>query len=292
VPNLKAIRRRIGSVRSTQKITAAMEMVSAAKLRRAEHDLKAFRPYAERLSQVVGRLVARAGDGHPLLRAQPEGPTTVLLLGSDRGLCGGYNASLAGFFLNCLGDTLPPAGELRVLLQGRKNVELLKHLGCGSKETVVLSDPPKADDVQALAQRLQRDYLEGRTSAVWLVFSRFVSTAQQEPCVQPLLPLPAGNGFDPATGEDPALAGDTTIYEPGREVLLEELLPLQLNARLLWAALEARASEHGARMASMQGATRSAGDMIDRLTLEYNRARQSTITGELMEIVAGAEALR
>ena len=281
--SLKAIRKRIASVKSTQQITKAMKMVAAAKLRRAQEAAMAARPYAEKLETTVGHLLRRVEPGsHPLLR-QPEdgGPTLLLLVSGDRGLCGGYNANLirkAEEFLDGRGE------EVRTLFVGRKGAEALRRHRGASGDVAPVPPPEKASGVaRELARRIERAFVAEEIASAYLIFSTFRSTLSQVPTLERLLPLE--HETDLGEGED-------YLFEPGPEAIVGTLLPRLIEVRVHRALLEAGASEQGARMTAMDSATRNASEMIDRLTLEMNRTRQAAITKELMEIIGGAEALQ
>lgn len=285
--SLKAIRKRITTVRSTQQITKAMKMVAAAKLRRAQAAALAARPYAEKLETIVTHLVSRLpDDAHPLLQV-PESThrALVLLVTSDRGLRGAYNSNLAR-----LSDTFvrEHAGlELQFEAVGRKGAD---HLRRTKRATRAQHPMPGALDAAGLARELAREVAElfvtGSVDAVYLLYSSFRSALSQVPTVERLLP------FERHTGEVPARSSLDYLFEPGPAEIIGYLLPRLLEVRILHGLLEAGASEQAAAMTAMDSATRNASEMIDRLTLEMNRARQAAITKELMEIIGGAEALK
>jgi F-type H+-transporting ATPase subunit gamma len=269
--SLKALKMRITSVKSTQKITKAMKMVAAAKLRRAQDAAESARPYAAKLTEMFSAVTADVeADAHPLLARRDEKRVDVVVLTSDRGLCGGYNANLLRRAEGFLREHAEAGIHVNVV--GRKGVE-----------TGILTTP-----VGQIAARLAEvetaRFADGETDAVYLVYSRFRSAISQLPSVVPLLPVAL-----PTADAAPAVE---YIFEPQRPELLARLLPRYIEAMLMQALLEAIASEHGARMTAMDNATKNAAEMIGRLTLSMNRARQAAITTELMEIVSGAEALK
>ncbi|HEV7732309.1 MAG TPA: ATP synthase F1 subunit gamma [Candidatus Binatia bacterium] len=283
MPNLKDLRKRISSVRSTQQITRAMKMVAAARLRRAQEAAERARPYAEKLTEMFTAVVSDLEEGaHPLLARRDEKRIDVLVITSDRGLCGGYNSNLLRLTEGFLAKHRDQ--ELTLSLCGRKGVEYFKRRGNTplTERTGVMTSPI-AEVAGALAQTLTERFANGETDAVYLVYSKFRSAIAQVPTITPLLPVA------PPTA---AVAPVEYIFEPPRAELLSTLLPRYIQALLLQALLESIASEHGARMTAMENATTNASDMIQRLTLSMNRARQSIITTELMEIVSGAEALK
>jgi len=297
--NLKRIRRRIAGVRSTEKITAAMEMVAASKLRRAQAELFRHRAFAEDMGRLVERIAWVGSLGaHPLLRVPTRSRALVVLVTSNRGLCGGFNANALQRLEELHEERLAACEHTTLLFVGRKGKELLHRtrLSFDAQDDAPLPAWPGPGNVPPLADRLRKAFVSDEIDSCWVVFNRFVSTLRQEADVCQLLPL---RWVGPHKAEAPVVRDwessvppQEHIYEPTRAAVLDELLPASIRCRLLWTLLESRAAEHGARMTAMQAATRSAEDMIGSLTLEYNRARQTTITGELLEIVAGAEALR
>ena len=284
MPSLKDLRKRIGSVRSTQQITKAMKMVAAARLRRAQESAESARPYAAKLTEMFTAVVAGLSEeAHPLLARREEQRIDLVVLTSDRGLCGGFNANLirqAEAFRR-----EHAAQQLQLMLVGRKALDHFRRRGVSPlfERTGVLNSPI-GEVAGALAERVATRFAEDETDAVYLVYSRFQSAIAQVPTVVRLLPVDP-----PAEAETPAVE---YIFEPPRAQLLGTLLPRYIQTRLLQALLESIASEFGARMTAMDNATRNASEMIDRLTLSMNRARQAAITTELMEIVSGAEALK
>ena len=283
MPSLKALRKRIATVRSTQQITKAMKMVAAAKLRRAQEAAERARPYAAKLAEMFTAVAAGVEpQAHPLLARRPEQRIDLLVLTSDRGLCGGYNANLLRFAEGVMRERA--AAETAVVVVGRKGVEYYRRRSARvvADRQGILTTAPAAMAAE-LAQEVTRRFVAEETDAVHLVYTRFRSALSQDPTTVPLLPVAA-----PAT-DAPAV---DYIFEPERPALLARLLPRYVEALITQALLEAIASEHGARMTAMDNATRNAGEMIDSLTLSMNRARQATITKELMEIVSGAEALK
>jgi F-type H+-transporting ATPase subunit gamma len=283
--SLKIIRKRISSVKSTQKITKAMKMVAAAKLRRAQAAAEAARPYADKLSALLRNVAARAEDSaHPLLQGREE-PRVVdlLLVTADRGLCGGYNTNLirkAETFIDEQGSD-----RVRLNIVGRRGFDYFK------KRPVTVVDKhinlfrgPDSELARRLGEHVAREFAEGRSDGVYVIYNRFRSPLIQVPTLEQILPI----------APDQSGAGDLTdyLYEPSEAELLDRLLRRYITVLILHAFLEAIASEFGARMTAMDSATNNASDMIERLTLEMNRARQAAITKELMEIIGGAEALR
>jgi len=283
---LKAIRKRISSIRNTQQITKAMKMVSAAKLRRAQEAAMAARPYADKMVELLHNVAARVSrEAHPLLRAREEKKIHLLLFTSDRGLCGGYNANLiraADAFIRREG-----AGkEINLVLVGRKGVDHFRRRRATIADRYInILATPAEELAAAVAEKAVERFVNGETDAVYIVYSRFRSALLQVPTVEKLLPvaLPETESTEQPT---------EYLYEPSVEAILASLLPKVAEVAIFRALLEATASEHGARMTAMDSATSNASKMMGTLTLQMNRARQASITRELMEIVGTAEALK
>jgi F-type H+-transporting ATPase subunit gamma len=293
MPSLKAIRNRISSVKSTQKITRAMQMVAAAKLRRAEERARAARPFAERMDKVLaglGSAYAGRPDAPALLGGTGKDDTHLLIVATaERGLCGGFNSSIARLARDQARKLIGEGKTVKILTIGRKGNDILKRL---FKENIVeyitLREVKQVGFVNAqeIGEKVLSMYAEGGFDVATLVYSRFKSVISQVPTAQQLIPAPV---------ED--IAGDTGTdevaydYEPSEEAVLDALLPRNVSVQIFRALLENAAGEMGAKMSAMDNATRAAGDMIDALTLSYNRQRQAQITKELIEIISGAEAL-
>ena len=283
---LKIIRKRITSIRNTQQITKAMKMVSAAKLRRAQEAALLARPYADKMNDILTNLSARVSrSAHPLLATREEKRIQLVLVTSDRGLCGGYNANLvraAEAFIRTHGS----GKEILLALVGRKGADYYRRRRgeTGERYLNFLSTP--AEELAAvIAEKLITRFVDGETDAVYLIYSHFRSALSQVPTVEKILPV--------ALSETQELEQLTEyLYEPGAEELLSSLLPRITEIKIQRALLEATASEHGARMTAMDSATTNASKMMGSLTLQMNRARQASITRELMEIVGTAEALK
>jgi len=286
MPSLKAIRKRISSVKSTQQITKAMKMVAAAKLRRAQEAAVQARPYAEKLEGMVSHLLQRVDpDADPLMKVpDTHKRCLVLVVSSDRGLCGGYNANLLREVDEFSDDG--QTGEFVFTTVGSKGYDhLRRHARTIEGQNVMPTAAEAGATARDLARTLQRSYLADEVDRVVVAYSAFKSTMTQTPTIEQLLPLrhhdaPEGHG-----------EGHEYVFEPGPTEIVGYLLPRLLEVRILHALLEAGASELAARMTAMDSATRNASEMIDRLTLQMNRARQAQITTELMEIISGAEAL-
>jgi F-type H+-transporting ATPase subunit gamma len=300
MPSLKAIRKRITSVKNTQKITRAMKLVAAAKLRRAQEAITAARPYSVALGQVVAELAEAVGPSgghvaHPLMAPRDRTRTQLVLMSSDRGLAGSFNAQLFRATERYIATELVEAESVGLRVVGKKGRDYFKRRG--SVETVsftpAATGPTALDFSRDMANAIVDAFTGDQVDRVLLVFTEFRSAISQKPTVLPLLPIepPASDDAEYVeSGREPTSAD--FVFEPSVESLLEHLLPLYIQNGLYRAALESIASEFGARMSAMDAATRNAGEMIDRLTLDFNRARQAAITKELLEIIGGAEALK
>ncbi|MGH6934326.1 MAG: F0F1 ATP synthase subunit gamma [Dongiaceae bacterium] len=292
MPSLKDLRVRINSVKSTQKITSAMKMVAAAKLRRAQEQAEAARPYAERMERVLGSLAASmAGqEGAPALLAGTGGDAVhlVVVMTSDRGLCGGFNSSIVRGSRRVIRELLAAGKQVKVLCVGRKGRDQLRR-DMGSLIVGAFEDIAKPrlnyDSAERVAGRITQMFEAGEFEVCTLIYNRFKSAMTQIVTVQQLIP------FAPAAADGEAGASASYEYEPDATVILAELLPRNMTVQVFKALLENNASEQGARMSAMDSATRNAGDMINRLTIFYNRSRQAYITKELIEIISGAEAV-
>jgi F-type H+-transporting ATPase subunit gamma len=283
---LKTIRKRISSVRNTQQITKAMKMVSAAKLRRAQEAVLRARPYAEKMTALLKNLSARvSAENHPLLMAREEKRTHLLLITSDRGLCGGYNANLirtAESFIYSHAHQV----QISLSFVGRKGEGYFQRRNVKTADRHLDTWSRLAEELAAeLAEKVMRRFLGEESDAVYILYSRFRSAISQVPTVNKLIPL--------TTGEEEEEEQTTEyLFEPGVEELLAAFLPKVIEMGIYQALLEAAASEHAARMTAMDSATTNAGEMINQLTLQMNRARQASITRELLEVVSTSEALR
>jgi F-type H+-transporting ATPase subunit gamma len=290
MPSLKAIRKRIGSVKNTRKITRAMKLVAAAKLRRAQDAIVAARPYASALTRVVSELAHAAGEeAHPLF-AERKGGTkaAIVLFTSDRGLAGAFNSSIIKRVEQFVETDLSSYSEISLRIIGRKANQHFsrRHANIASFDAAP-TGTTALTVARETANRVIDDFLTGKVDRVFVVYNEFKSAISQGVVVKQVLPVQPEE-----TPGDDAGPGIDYIYEPSKEDLLDRLVPLYVQIGLYRAALESIASEFGARMTSMDNATRNAGEMIDKLTLQYNRARQAAITKELLEIIGGAEALK
>ena len=293
MPNLKDLKNRISSVKSTRKITKAMQMVAAAKLRRAQEAAEAARPYAERMDAVMGGLAqpvgASAGAPRLLSGTGKDDVHLLVVMTAERGLCGGFNSTIVRKARVAI-DTLVAQGKtVKILTVGKKGREQLKRdHGARMIGHVDLSDVKRLGyaDAARIASDVLGRFDAGEFDVATIFFNRFQSVISQIPTATQIVPAQ----FEaPAAGTE--ASGAQYDYEPSEEAVLEDLLPRGVATQIFTALLENAASEQGARMSAMDNATRNAGDMIERLTIEYNRSRQAVITNELIEIISGAEAL-
>jgi len=288
VPSLKDIRKRIGSVKNTQKITRAMKLVAAAKLRRAQDAIIAARPYARELMTVIGDLAERTDrSAHPLLQERPDGTRAhLIVLTSDRGLAGAFNASICRRVENWLREEAGQYGEVSLHMVGRKGNDYFKRRVDFISGYQPAPTPTDALDAgRELANKYAEIYSDNETDKVFVVYNEFKSAVAQDVVFEqllPIIPTPLPPGAPPTDFK----------YEPSKDAVLAHILPLYVQVHLYRAFLESVASEFGARMSAMDNATRNASEMIGKLTLQYNRARQAAITKELLEIIGGAEALK
>lgn len=281
---LRDIKRRIKSVKNTQQITRAMKMVSAAKLRRAQEDIVAARPYSDKIKSIVASLAGGVTETHPLISKAPNGKIELVLLTSDRGLCGGFNTQLIRMAERFIREKSDSA-EISLNVIGRRAFDHFKSRGLKiTKMRLFGGSRPTIASAREVASEIIDRYLKDESGEVYIIYSEFKSALTQKPTAEKLLPI------TPAEDKKESLAG--FLFEPSVEAVFESLLPKYVEVCVLRAMLENAASEHGARMTSMDSASRNAADMIGSLTLKYNRVRQAAITKELMEIIGGAEALK
>jgi F-type H+-transporting ATPase subunit gamma len=294
--SVQDIRRRIRSVRNTAKITRAMELVAAAKLRRAQERIEAMRPYADRMLELMGGVSRAASSVRsiPLLQRREEmGRVAVLPITGDRGLAGAFNSQVLRRAFALERDLSGEGLDIRWLVSGKKGRSTLTFRRYELAQSWAgFSDQPAYGDAQAIAHALAELYVTGEVDRVIVIYNAFVSPLVQRVTVRDVLPVPEEllRGEEGEDEREAALRG-VFIYEPEPEQILERLVPVYLETELYRALLESAASEQGARMTAMRNASKNAGELIDRLTLEMNRARQAEITQEILEVVAGADAL-
>ena len=292
MPSLKDFRNRITSVKSTQKITKAMQMVAAAKLKRAQSQAEAARPYASRMARVIANLAAAvSGDNAPmLLRGTGRDQSHLIIVAtSERGLCGGFNTQIVRLAKERIAELLATGKTVKILAVGKKGRDQLRRqYGPLIAKYIDISGYRNigADAASLIGDEILAMFHSGQFDVATLFFSQFKSVIAQIPTARQLIPAKAPEGVAP-----PDLKGAVYEYEPDEGEILEALLPRYLNGQILQALLENQAGFYGAQMSAMDNATRNAGDLIKKLTLRYNRQRQANITKELIEIISGAEAL-
>lgn len=288
--SVKEMRNRISAVKSTQKITKAMQMVAAAKLRRAQNAAQNSRPYAERMAAVIANLAAGvSGDGAPklLVGTGSSQRHLVVIATSDRGLAGGFNSSIVRAARQRIDALLSEGKDVKVITVGRKARDQLRRLHAQRLvETFEVGGNPSLAVAEEVSNRIQAMFEAGETDVVTLFFSKFQSVVTQTPTGKQLIPAEIVAGAKPID-----LKGASYEYEPDEETILAELLPRNITTQIFSAMLENQAGFFAAQMTAMDNATRNAGDMIASLTLQMNRARQAQITKELIEIISGAEAI-
>lgn len=291
MPSLKDLKNRIESVKSTRKITKAMQMVAAAKLRRAQDAAEAARPYSERFNSVLAALASSVGSAESapkLLSGTGKDDVHLLVvMTAERGLCGGFNSNIAKLARNHAAELKAKGKTVKVLTVGKKGRDSLKRdLGENFIDHVDLTNVKRLgySDAQAIAKDILMRFEDGEFDVATIFYSKFQNVVSQVPTAQQIIPA----SYEVAEDGDAAGFYD---YEPDEEAILANLLPRGVATQLFSALLENGASEQGARMSAMDNATRNAGEMIDKLTIEFNRSRQAVITNELIEIISGAEAL-
>ena len=294
MPNLKDLKIRIESVKSTRKITKAMQMVAAAKFRKAQEAAEQARPYAERMAKVLDKLTMKNIDksvGSPLLVGNGRSEKFLVIVAtSERGLCGGFNSSIVKLAKSRINSLLSEGKGVEILTIGKKGREQLKReFGGLMKDHVDLSNIKKMayQDASAIAESIIDKFSKNEFDIAMIFYNEFESVISQIPKAQQLIPVES-KGEDTLTDKNNDL---TYVYEPDEQEIIEDLLPKAIATQVFTALLENGASEQGARMSAMDNATRNAGEMIDKLTIQFNRSRQAAITNELIEIISGAEAL-
>nr|C6E9F2.1 RecName: Full=ATP synthase gamma chain; AltName: Full=ATP synthase F1 sector gamma subunit; AltName: Full=F-ATPase gamma subunit [Geobacter sp. M21] len=284
--NLKSIKKRIVSVKNTRQITKAMKMVSAAKLRRAQENVVAARPYAGKLAEVLERLAkTQESDASPLMVKRDTRRALLVVVTSDRGLCGGFNANLSKAAERFINERKGEFSELSLMTIGRKGYEFLRNRHTVRKHHGNIFSTLSYQTAALIAAELVEGYLAEDYDEVYVIYNAFKSVMTQDITLEQLLPV------TPKAGDDDEV-GTEYIYEPSKAALLDELLPKHIEVQVFKSLLESVASEHGARMTAMDSASKNATEMIGKLTLIYNRARQAAITTELMEIISGSESIK
>jgi F-type H+-transporting ATPase subunit gamma len=301
--NLKAIRKRIASVKSTQKITRAQKMVAGARLTRAQHRIQALRPYAVKTAQVLAEVVGGSSDddaavsdsGHPLLARRAEKTVLLLVITSDRGLCGAFNTNILRAASKIWHEREAAGQSVKIITIGRKGRDFFRRRNAPVLEVLAgVWEKLDIEQARSIARKVLAPFVNGEVDSIYVVYNEFKSAMSQRVVAEPLVPLQKA-APTPSEGADHApewAAHREYLFEPGREALLERLVPMYIEVSILRALYESQASELGSRMTAMESATKKATEMIGKYTLIYNRARQAAITTELMEIISGAEALR
>jgi F-type H+-transporting ATPase subunit gamma len=300
--NLKIIRKRIAGAKNTQKITRAMKMVSAARLNRAQQRILAIRPYAVKTTQVLAEVAAPRADSdgsssdleHPLLARRPEKAVLLIVITSDRGLCGAFNSNILRAAERIWRERQAEGVNVKFAVIGRRGKDYLRR-----RKAPVLKifdgiwERLDLEQARGIAREVLRPFVAGEVDSLYLVYNEFKSAMTQRVVVEPLFPVQTPEAVVQRAKKAEEWDREREfLFEPDRGALLERLVPMYVEISLLRALLESMASELGARMTAMDSATKNAAEMIAKLTLDYNRARQAAITTELMEIIGGAEALR
>ncbi|MCL0039903.1 ATP synthase F1 subunit gamma [Thermodesulfovibrionales bacterium] len=289
MPALKEIRKRIGSVKSTRQITKAMKMIAAVKFRKIQNKMLALRYYAERMNSVLLDLVKNVDAVHPLLEVRPRKKVEIVALTGDRGLCGAFTSNVMKALPRLIKEKRGEGLEVSVSMTGKRGVDLfIRRGGHLRRSWVGLSGRVTYTDAQAIAMDIGENYLNETFDEVILLYNEFRSAIAQKVVAVPLLPLAP----IVSEGAEARQEGAEFLYEPSQQEIFNRLLPKNIEIQVFSSLLESQASEEAARMTAMENATKAAGDMIDHLTLQYNKARQASITAELMDIVGGVEAIR
>jgi len=302
--NLKAIRKRISSVKSTQKITRAQKMVAGARLTRAQQRIQALRPFAVKTAQVLADVVGQAGDDeeaavseneHPLLARRAEKTVLLLVITSDRGLCGAFNTNILRAASRIWHEREAAGQTVKIVVIGRKGRDFFRRRNAPVLEVLTgVWEKLDMEQARVVARKVLTPFVQGEVDSIYLVYNEFKSAMSQRVVAEPLVPLQAAPAApETEQAETPEWSSKPEfLFEPDRSALLASLVPIYIEISILRALFESQASELGSRMTAMESATKKAAEMIGKYTLLYNRARQAAITTELMEIIGGAEALR
>jgi len=285
--SLNEVKQKIGGVKKTSQITQAMNMVAAAKLRGAQQKMEDFRPYTEKFNAAMGSLSANMDSGQfPLMEKRDVKTIELIVVTSDRGLCGSFNTNIFKMTEKLIAKYQAEGKKVSLVCVGKKGRNYFRKFGLIRESYADIMGTFQMFNARTIAQEAAANFLSGGSDAVHIVYGKFQSVAVQRPVEEPLLPV------QPVAGEESDAAAGDYIYEPSPAEIMDVLLPLYLNVMVYHAMLEVGASEQAARMTAMDNATSACKDMISELTLVYNKARQAGITGELMDIVGGAEALK
>lgn len=294
MPSLDDLKKRIGSVKSTQKITKAMKMVAAAKLRRAQESAESSRPYSDTMNEVIGsisnKVVSTTSERNLLTGTGDDQIQLLILFTSERGLCGGFNSSITKMMREKIEDLQKLNKTVKIICIGKKGYDILKRKYSEIIVDVIDMKAIKSisyQDAKDISQKIIKMYFDNEFDTCTIFYNKFKSVIDQIPTHQKILPIETEQNDDADINSSASMLD----FEPGESEILEELLPLNFAVQIFKALLESAASEQGARMSAMDNASRNASDMIDKLTLFYNRSRQAVITKELIEIISGAEAV-
>jgi len=298
--NLKAIRKRISSVKSTQKITRAQKMVAGARLTRAQHRIQALRPFAVKTAKVLNDVVGQVADEeaaineneHPLLARRAEKTVLLLVITSDRGLCGAFNTNILRTAARIWHDREAAGQSVKIVTIGRKGRDYFRRRKAPVLEALSgVWEKLDLETARSVARKVLTPFVQGEVDSIFVVYNEFKSAMSQKVVAEPLIPLQVAPPAEQPQGQEAATSPEF-LFEPNRKALLDSLVPIYIEVSILRALFESQASELGSRMTAMESATKKAAEMIGKYTLLYNRARQAAITTELMEIIGGAEALR
>lgn len=283
--NLKDIKRRIGSVKNTQQITKAMKLVAAAKLRRAQESVMASRPYSEKVAEVMESVAIRSReDSHPLLRRKAPENILIIVMSGDKGLCGPFNTNVLKAASKIINDN--EGKGVSLLITGRKGADFFRRRGVNILKVILDYGKKLGYDLAGeMAASATEEFLSGRVDKVYMVYNKFRNVVVQIPTTVPLLPVAV------VKKDEHAAPPVDYEYEPSEGEILNEIFKRYIESQIYQSLLESAASENGARMTAMDAATRNAKEMIEKLTLQYNRARQAAITTEIIEVVTGADAI-
>jgi F-type H+-transporting ATPase subunit gamma len=287
MPSLKDVKTKISGVKKTAQITKAMNMVASARLRSAQEKMENFRPYTSKFNEAMSNLSGGSNtSSFPLMEVRDIKNVELVVITSDRGLCGSFNSNIIKTTLKMVAEYGSKGIGVSIVCVGKKGFQLLKKTGKVRKKYTDIMSSFQMFNAREIATDLTENFLNGQADKVEIIYGEFKSVAVQRPAVKPFLPV------QPIQGEGPKKISGEYIYEPSTEEIMDVLQPLYLNVMVFHAMLEVGASEHAARMTAMDNATNACKDIVDHLTIVYNKARQASITAELMDIVGGAEALK
>jgi F-type H+-transporting ATPase subunit gamma len=287
MPGLKDVKNKIEGVSKTSQITKAMNMVASAKLRGAQERMEQFRPYAEKFAGAMQELSSGASDDQPLMEVREVDSVEIIVVTSDRGLCGSFNANIVAKAHKIIDQYEAEGKKVSLITVGNKAAQAFKRSGKVRESYNDLMGTFEMFNARAISKSVTKNFIDYEVDEVRLVYARFISMAKQEAIATTLLPIAPSEQEEVSDS-----AAVDYIYEPSPDLIMESLLPLHLNVQVYHAMIEVAAGEHAARMAAMDNATNACGDIINELTQLYNKARQAAITGDLMDIVGGAEALK